>query len=236
MLGVLALLIPGLQGLGIALTIGAVVAGAASLGINMSIMAETGDWDIGEIVLGVVGLVAGGGALLKGVKGIGSALKNVKPNSVESPGSRFTGRGVDKRKCATDPVDVASGEMLLQQTDLALPGILPLAVSRTYLSSYRYGQFFGPSWASTLDERLEVNERGRVSWTREDGSILFYAGLPGAESGEHEGCCPRKVRVSRWPVREPAPRTEPPIASPTRTRVLCGPSRITPTTRTACIG
>ncbi|MCX4635123.1 DNA/RNA non-specific endonuclease [Streptomyces platensis] len=191
-LGVLALLIPGLQGLGIALTIGAVVAGAASLGINMSIMAETGDWDIGEIVLGVVGLVAGGGALLKGVKGIGSALKNVKPNSVESPGSRFTGRGVDKRKCATDPVDVASGEMLLQQTDLALPGILPLAVSRTYLSSYRYGQFFGPSWASTLDERLEVNERGRVSWTREDGSILFYAGLPGAESGEHEGVLPEE--------------------------------------------
>ncbi|MGX1755377.1 DUF6531 domain-containing protein [Streptomyces lydicus] len=185
-LGVLALLVPGLQGLGIALTIGAVVAGAASLGINMSIMAETGDWDIGEIVLGVVGLVAGGGALLKGVKGIGSALKGVKPNSVKTPGSRFTGRGVDKRTCKTDPVDVASGEMLLQQTDLTLPGVLPLAVSRTHLSSYRYGQFFGPSWASTLDERLEVNERGRVSWTREDGSILFYPGLPGAESGEGE--------------------------------------------------
>ncbi|MEU6326334.1 DUF6531 domain-containing protein [Streptomyces sp. NPDC047049] len=191
-LGVLAMLIPGLQGLGIALTIGAFVAGAASLGINMSIMAETGDWDITEIVLDVVGLVAGGGALLKGVKGIGSALKNVKPNSVKSPNSRLTGRGVDKRTCATDPVDVASGEMLLQQTDLALPGILPLAVSRTYLSSYRYGQFFGPSWASTLDERLEVNERGRVSWTREDGSILFYPGLPGAESGEREGVLPEE--------------------------------------------
>ncbi|MFG2528333.1 DUF6531 domain-containing protein [Streptomyces sp. NPDC048516] len=191
-LGVLALLVPGLQGLGIALTIGAVVAGAASLGINMSIMAETGDWDIGEIVLGVVGLVAGGGALLKGVKGLGSALKSVKPNSVKTPGGRYTGRGIDKRNCKTDPVDVASGEMLLQQTDLALPGILPLAVSRTYLSSYRYGQFFGPSWASTLDERLEVNERGRVSWAREDGSILFYAGLPGAESGEREGVLPEE--------------------------------------------
>ncbi|MFE6890766.1 DUF6531 domain-containing protein [Streptomyces sp. NPDC057694] len=195
-LGVIALLIPGLQGLGLALTIGAILTGAASLGINMSIMAETGDWDIAEIVLGIVGLAAGGGALLKGVKGIGAALKGVKPNAVKSPGGRFAGRDVDKRTCKTDPVDVASGEMLLTQTDLELPGVLPLAVSRTYLSSYRYGQFFGPSWASTLDERLEINERGRVSWTREDGSILFYAGLPGAESGagegEHEGVRPEE--------------------------------------------
>ncbi|MFJ9466552.1 DUF6531 domain-containing protein [Streptomyces caniferus] len=196
-LGVIALLIPGLQGLGIALTIGAVLTGVASLGINMSIMAETGDWDIGEIVLGVVGLVAGGGALLKGVKGIGSAvkgMKSVKPGTVKTPDARVTGRGIDKRKCAGDPIDVASGEMLLRQTDLTLPGVLPLAVSRTYLSSYRYGQFFGPSWASTLDERLEINERGRVSWLREDGSILFYPGLPGAESGEggHEGVLPEE--------------------------------------------
>ncbi|MFI5659278.1 DUF6531 domain-containing protein [Streptomyces sp. NPDC051684] len=177
-LGVLAMLVPGLQGVGIALTIGAVVAGAASLGINMSIMAETGDWNIGEIVLGVIGIVGGGAAALKGLGGIGAALKGPKPSAVKTPDARVTGRGVDRRTCATDPVDVASGEMLLPETDLALPGVLPLAVSRTYLSSYRYGQFFGPSWASTLDERLEVGERGRVAWTREDGSILFYPGLP----------------------------------------------------------
>lgn len=185
-LGVLALLIPGLQGLGIALTIGAVVAGAASLGINMSIMAETGDWDIGEIVLGVVGLVAGGGALLKGIGGLGSALKGVKPLSMKSPqgGARINSRPANSRTCKTDPVDVASGEMLLQQDDLELPGVLPLVITRTHLSTYRYGQFFGPSWASTLDERLEVDDRGRVLWAREDGSILTYPGLPAAGSDE----------------------------------------------------
>ncbi|WP_306320495.1 MULTISPECIES: DUF6531 domain-containing protein [unclassified Streptomyces] len=177
-LGVLAMLVPGLQGLGIALTIGAVVAGAASLAINIADMAATGDWDIAGIVLGVVGMIGGGAGLLKGIGGIGRALKTPKPGAVKTPDARVTGRGVDKRTCATDPVDVASGEMLLPETDLALPGALPLAVSRTYLSSYRYGQFFGPSWASTLDERLEVGERGRVAWTREDGSILFYPGLP----------------------------------------------------------
>ncbi|MFJ9181106.1 DUF6531 domain-containing protein [Streptomyces sp. NPDC102360] len=183
-LGVLALLIPGLQGLGIALTIGAVVAGAASLGINMSIMAETGDWDIGEIVLGIVGLVAGGGALLKGVKGLGSALKGVKPSSPKPVNNRAVGRGLNDRKCAGDPVDVASGEMVLPETDLELPGVLPLTISRTYLSTYRYGQFFGPSWASVLDERLEIEGQGRVWWTREDGSILTYPSLPADESAD----------------------------------------------------
>ncbi|MFC9503957.1 DUF6531 domain-containing protein [Streptomyces sp. NPDC057002] len=185
-LGVVALLVPGLQGLGIALTIGSLVAGAASLGINMSIMAETGEWNIAEIVLGVVGMVAGGAALLKGVGGIGSALKGVKPSSMKNPqgGIRFNSRGANSRTCKTDPVDVASGEMLLTQTDLELPGVLPLALSRTHLSTYRYGQFFGPSWASALDERLEVDGRGRVLWAREDGSILTYPRLPAAGSDD----------------------------------------------------
>ncbi|MFD8572376.1 DUF6531 domain-containing protein [Streptomyces sp. NPDC059639] len=183
-LGVIALLIPGLQGLGLALTIGAILTGAASLGINMSIMAETGDWDIAEIVLGIVGLVAGGGALLKGVKGIGAALKGVKPGAIKPPNVRISSRGLNSRTCKTDPVDVASGEMLLTQSDLELPGVLPLVLSRTYQSTYRYGQFFGPSWASILDERLETDGRGRVSWAREDGSILTYPSLPGAGSDE----------------------------------------------------
>ncbi|MFC9133310.1 DUF6531 domain-containing protein [Streptomyces sp. NPDC057099] len=193
-LGVLALLVPGLQGLGIALTIGSIVAGAASLGINISVMAETGEWNIAEIVLGVVGMVAGGAALLKGVGGIGSALKGVKPSSMKNPqgGTRLNSRAANSRTCKTDPVDVASGEMLLTQTDLELPGILPLVVTRTHLSTYRYGQFFGPSWASTLDERLEVDGRGRVSWAREDGSILTYPSLPAAGSDE-----------SAWPEEGP---------------------------------
>ncbi|MFF8309527.1 DUF6531 domain-containing protein [Streptomyces lydicus] len=189
-LGVLAMLIPGLQGIGIALTIGSIVAGAVSLGINLSVMAETGDWNVLEIVLGVVGLVGGGAAALKGLGGIGSALKGVKPGSIKPNNIRVDSRQVKDRKCEGDPVDVASGEMLLTQTDVSLPGVLPLVVSRTHLSTYRYGQFFGPSWASPLDARLEVDGRGRVSWAREDGSILTYPGLPAA--GSDEGVWPEE--------------------------------------------
>ncbi|WP_051833115.1 DUF6531 domain-containing protein [Streptomyces katrae] len=83
------------------------------------------------------------------------------------------------KTCKNDPVDVATGEMTLPQTDLALPGTLPLTLGRTHLSGYRYGQWFGRSWASTLDERLEADPLGGgVIWAREDGSLLVYPRFP----------------------------------------------------------
>ncbi|MFG3174738.1 DUF6531 domain-containing protein [[Kitasatospora] papulosa] len=86
---------------------------------------------------------------------------------------------LEKKTCENDPVDVATGEMTLPQTDLSLPGVLPLALRRTHLSAYRYGQWFGRSWASTLDERIELDalDAGAV-WAREDGSLLIYPRLP----------------------------------------------------------
>ncbi|GAA3435931.1 hypothetical protein BJ998_005013 [Kutzneria kofuensis] len=44
-----------------------------------------------------------------------------------------------KRTETKDPVDLATGEVLLTQTDLELPGILPLVLTRTHLSSHRVG-------------------------------------------------------------------------------------------------
>ncbi|MEO3978101.1 RHS repeat-associated core domain-containing protein [Streptomyces sp. CAU 1734] len=83
------------------------------------------------------------------------------------------------RTCQGDPVDVATGEMVMPHTDLALPGILPLILRRVHVSEYRYGHWFGRSWASTLDERIELDTRGRNAiWAREDGSLLVYPRLP----------------------------------------------------------
>jgi hypothetical protein len=48
-------------------------------------------------------------------------------------------------------------ESTLEETDVELPGLLPLVLRRTHLSTYNWGQWFGPSWASTLDERLELD-------------------------------------------------------------------------------
>ncbi|MFD1832563.1 DUF6531 domain-containing protein [Streptomyces desertarenae] len=105
---------------------------------------------------------------------------HLKPDSLRTVTSdpRTHSIPLNKTECATDPVDVATGEMILAQTDLDLPGILPLVLRRTHLSNYRWGHWFGRSWASTLDERLHVDGDGTAVWAREDGSLLTYPTVP----------------------------------------------------------
>ncbi|MER6687554.1 DUF6531 domain-containing protein, partial [Streptomyces olivaceoviridis] len=101
-------------------------------------------------------------------------------NAVEEGAEDVSRRPVEK-VCEKDPVDVATGRMLLPQIDVALPGTLPLVVKRQFESSYRLGGWFGPTWSSTLDQRLEVDPQG-VVYVGEDGLALAYPhpapGLP----------------------------------------------------------
>ncbi|OMI33775.1 DUF6531 domain-containing protein, partial [Streptomyces sparsogenes] len=89
----------------------------------------------------------------------------------------------DARKTCkgTDPVDLATGKMFLPQTDVALPGDLPLVFRRRVESGYTAGGWFGPSWSSTADQRLEIDAEG-VVFISEDGLLLPYPhpapGLP----------------------------------------------------------
>ncbi|MEW2120454.1 DUF6531 domain-containing protein [Streptomyces sp. NPDC005474] len=78
-----------------------------------------------------------------------------------------------EKECKLDPIDVATGDMLLAQTDVELPGVLPLLLRRTHISSYRCGGWFGPSWASTLDQRLQADDDS-VTYAAPDGSRLVY--------------------------------------------------------------
>jgi RHS repeat-associated protein len=82
-------------------------------------------------------------------------------------------RAYDARVLTKDPIDVASGEVVLRQTDVELAGILPLVLERTHISSYRAGRLFGPSWASTLDQRLEIGTAG-IRFVAADGMVLAY--------------------------------------------------------------
>ncbi|OXM59823.1 RHS repeat-associated core domain-containing protein [Amycolatopsis vastitatis] len=78
----------------------------------------------------------------------------------------------DRTLCA-DPIDVATGWVVLTQDDAHFAGALPLVVSRTHISSYRYGRLFGPSWASTLDQRLEAGPGG-LHLALADGTLLTF--------------------------------------------------------------
>ncbi|WP_223273984.1 DUF6531 domain-containing protein, partial [Nocardia cerradoensis] len=72
-----------------------------------------------------------------------------------------------------DPVDGATGEFLLPETDLELPGVLPLVLGRRHRSDYRFGRWFGPSWSATLDIRIVV-ESATVTFIGDDGIMLAY--------------------------------------------------------------
>jgi RHS repeat-associated protein len=101
----------------------------------------------------------------------GKALKDGKPG--EDPGTRTK---------TPDPIDVATGEVLFAETDLTLPGVLPLVFERIHVSSYRQGGLYGISWASTLDQRLEITADA-IRYAAPDGTIRTYPPVfsPGIE-------------------------------------------------------
>jgi RHS repeat-associated protein len=81
------------------------------------------------------------------------------------PGNVFTGG---------DPVDVATGDVLLRETDVTLPGVLPLVLARSYRSSWRTGRWFGQSWMSSFDQRLVITA-DRIIGAFADGRLLTWA-------------------------------------------------------------
>ncbi|MFF8287688.1 putative T7SS-secreted protein [Streptomyces sp. NPDC016309] len=93
-------------------------------------------------------------------------------NGVQDPADPSrTARGAENDP--SDPIDLATGVMYLPQTDIALPGTLPLVFRRRLASDYRAGRWFGPSWSSTADQRLEIDSEG-VVLIAEDGLLLAY--------------------------------------------------------------
>jgi RHS repeat-associated protein len=139
------------------------------------------------------GAVAGVGLGFLG-KALGKGLKALKPGEIAdlAKALKLNGSGLSRLKlrpseweklpasirgmfkeCKLDPIDVATGDMLLPQTDVQLPGTLPLILQRTHVSSYRWGGWFGPSWASTLDQRVQVDDEG-IIYTAPDGARLTF--------------------------------------------------------------
>ncbi|MEC4020003.1 putative T7SS-secreted protein [Streptomyces sp. H27-D2] len=82
----------------------------------------------------------------------------------------------EERPTAGEPIDVATGEMVMSATDITLPGSLPVVLERHYVSGHPCGGWFGPTWAGTLDQRLEIDEAGVVYIT--DGGMLLTYPVP----------------------------------------------------------
>ncbi|MGV9293327.1 RHS repeat-associated core domain-containing protein [Amycolatopsis sp. NPDC003676] len=76
--------------------------------------------------------------------------------------------------CTTgDPIDVASGQMVLTETDATFLSSLPMVFERSHFSSFRAGGWLGSAWVSTLDERVEVY-RDQVWFAGSDGLVQVF--------------------------------------------------------------
>ena len=138
---------------------------------------------------------AGAGVLKPGVLprtgGVPGLLKppGIRPNLI---GKGPAGRPAKETPKVGEPIDIATGAMLMEQTDLTLPGSLPLVFERTHLSSYRGGASFGPTWSCLLDERIQLDSEG-VVFAAADGMRLVYpVPEPGVPTLPEKG--------ERWPL------------------------------------
>ncbi|EPD55799.1 DUF6531 domain-containing protein [Streptomyces sp. HGB0020] len=180
----------------VAMIIGGPILGAIVLVAALVVLADTlykyskgqaSLWDVGfaalDCIPGMKGLTSLG-KLAKGAKGLkamrlkgmATAVRGLAKNgraAIEDGAKGAYSRAKSLIKRCGDPVDPATGYMYMEQTDISLPGTLPFAFARRVSSGYYSGWWFGSSWASTIDQRLETDERG-VVFVTEDGMLLTY--------------------------------------------------------------
>ncbi|MDG9702411.1 putative T7SS-secreted protein [Streptomyces sp. DH37] len=129
--------------------------------------------------LALTAATGGAGAGVKGVRLAAEAADaandaNRARRALDGDGPDQHGSKPEERNSGgTDPVDLATGRMFLPQTDVTLPGAMPLVFRRYVESGYTAGRWFGPSWTSTVDQRLEVDAEG-VVFVADDGRLLAY--------------------------------------------------------------
>lgn len=130
-----------------------------------------------------------------GTRGPGGGASPGAPDSTlsDTGGQQSSETASGDLTSVTDPIDVVSGMMYKTETDVELPGLLPLVLSRTFRSNYRQGGLFGRRWASTLDQRVETGPDG-VHFAAEDGVILHYPPAPPGQPVLPSG-------GRRWPLR-----------------------------------
>ncbi len=132
----------------------------------------------GGIAVGALESLAGkaaGGA-------IGEALWGEKGREIGETLGELTGiRGASKavRTTRGHPIDVATGELLIDQVDFRLPGPLPLVWERNWSSRSSHHGDLGSGWSHPFDMALEpLPEHQLVQLRLPDGRLTF---LPWAE-------------------------------------------------------
>lgn len=94
-----------------------------------------------------------------------------------STSSVAKGKAGCNTKCATDPVDVATGAFVDWRTDIAIPSVLPLALSRRYNSqASMQPSLFGPRWRDSWSVQLRRPgaDANTIDYQDEEGVVLTF--------------------------------------------------------------
>lgn len=125
---------------------------------------------------GATGSGEGGGA-----GGEGGGAGATGPRIGGQPGTERQHAGPGKCTTSGDPVDVATGAVLVSAVDVALPGPLPLLFERHWFSTSTYDGELGHGWHHSLDLAMARFGEGRAVVRLWDGR---YAELPAPAGGQ----------------------------------------------------
>ncbi|WP_448511268.1 PAAR domain-containing protein, partial [Photorhabdus sp. MH8.4] len=111
--------------------------------------------------------------VLAGLLPLPRGNKNRPHESPPTPSVKKT--GCDSQLCskAGEPVDVATGDFLQVWPVLALPGVLPLTLNRTYRSTAALSGLFGPKWADDWSQHLR-RDGEETHFTDGEGVIYTF--------------------------------------------------------------
>ncbi|MFJ3760874.1 DUF6531 domain-containing protein [Streptomyces sp. NPDC090080] len=192
----------------IAMIIGGPILGAIVLVAALVVLADTlykyskGQASLWDVAFAALDCIPGGkgitslGKLAKGVKELKNLRGGMKAMSIGVKGlgrsTRALSRQMKKLVTCGDPIDMATGQMVLSETDILLDGVFPLEIERHHRTGLGDGRMFGPAWTSTVDQRLILEPYG-VRFHTADGMALTYP-LPA------QGVQVLPVEGPRWPL------------------------------------
>ncbi|MCS2154605.1 DUF6531 domain-containing protein [Scandinavium goeteborgense] len=104
------------------------------------------------------------------VEGKTAADENASPSTSDK---KDGDNDIDTGTCASDPVDVASGDLLQVLPVLDLPGTLPLTLTRVYRSRSSQSGLFGDKWSDNWSQSLLLTE-DEIQFTNHEGTRLSY--------------------------------------------------------------
>ena len=163
--------------------------------------------------------------LAKGMKGLEGGTQGSEVGT-ERARERRQGRVQPREeqvKGCGDPVDMATGQISCRDRRRSARRAAAGLPARVACSSYRTGGWFGPSWTSTIDQRLRLDETGSCSSPRTacsslsrpaPGAVpspaprgpswpLSWNGAPGGELTVHRAGDRHTLHFGRCPVARP---------------------------------